>query len=175
MSSQMKAWCIGVGLVTCVPFIGPAAGTKLVFNGSFESNAIRSDAPDGWTAAGNSAVKQRLVRDAGHAGEFCAKLECTEFTGDGPDYHAMICQTGRISVRRGQWYRLVFWAKGQDIKGGAVEVALSNTSPWENAGLADAFRTRARWERFEFLFRAKSDLPAATSRLQFWFKSTGML
>ena len=54
-------------------------------------------------------------------------------------------------------------------------MALSNTSSWENAGLADAFRTSARWERFEFLFRAKFDLPAATSRLQFWFKSTGTL
>ena len=173
--SLMKAWCLGLAFVICATVTGPAAGTNLVFNGSFESNALRSDAPDGWAAAGNPAVKQRLVCDAGHGGKFCAKLECTEFTGDGPDYHAMLCQVGRVSVRRDQWYRLAFWAKGQGIKGGAIEVALSNTSSWENAGLADAFRTSARWERFEFLFRAKFDLPAATSRLQFWFKSTGTL
>jgi len=47
--------------VTCVPFVGPAAGTHLVFNGSFEYNAIRSDAPDGWTAAGSSAVTVRDI------------------------------------------------------------------------------------------------------------------
>jgi hypothetical protein len=175
MTSLMKAWCLGLGFVICAPVTGPAAGTNLVFNGSFESNVLRPDAPDGWAAAGNPAVKQRLVCDAGHDGKFCAKLECIEFTGDGPDYHAMLCQLGRVSVRRDQWYRLAFWAKGQGIKGGAVEVALSNTSPWENAGLADAFRTSTRWERFEFLFRAKFDLPAATSRLQFWFKGTGTL
>ena len=48
-------------LMTCVPFIGPAAGTNLVFNGLFESNATRSDAPDGWTAAANSAVTVRDI------------------------------------------------------------------------------------------------------------------
>ena len=46
---------------------------------------------------------------------------------------------------------------------------------WENGGLADAFLPQANWEQFEFLFRAKADVPAATSRLQFWFKSTGTL
>lgn len=152
-----------------------SAATNLVFNGSFDVDPLRSNVPDGWAAAGNSAVKQRLVFDAGRDGGHCAKLECTEFTGDGPDFHAMLCQAGKVSVRRGQWYRLAFWARGQGIKGGAVEVALSNTRSWENAGLADAFRTGARWERFDILFRASNDLPAAASRLQFWFKGTGTL
>lgn len=175
MTSLIKAWCYGLTFVACASLTSPAAGTNLLFNGSFESHVLNSNAPDGWAAAGNPAVKQRLVRDAGHDGAFCAMLECTEFTGDGPDYHAMLCQAGHVSVRRGQWYRLAFWAKGLGIKGGAVEVALSNTRSWENAGLADAFRTSGRWARFEILFQAKADLPAATSRLQFWFKSTGTL
>jgi hypothetical protein len=175
LTPLMGAWCLGLGFVFSALAAGLAAENNLVFNGSFESNASKSDAPDGWSAAGNPAVKQRLVRDAGRDGNRCAKLECTELIGDGPDYHAMVCQVGRVGVRRDQWYRLAFWAKGQGIKGGVVEVALSNTRSWENAGLADAFRTSARWERFEFLFRAKLDVPAATSRLQFWFKSTGTL
>ncbi len=172
---HLRAWCLGLAFGLGVAASGLAEDTNLVFNGSFESSRPSSDAPDGWSAAGNPAVKQRLVLDAGRDGQPCAKLECTEFAGDGPDFHAMICQSGHVSVRRGQWYRLAFWAKGQGIKGGAVEVALNNTDPWENAGLADAFRTGARWERFEMLFRADRDLPAATSRLQFWFKDTGTL
>ena len=171
----MKVCLLALACLLPPLVVGAPVQTNLVFNGSFESNVLRSDAPDGWTAAGNPAVKQQLVRDAGRNGKACAKLECTEFTGDGPDYHAMVCQVGRISIRRGQWYRLTFWAKGQGIKVGAVKVSLSNTRPWENIGLAEAIRTGARWERFEFLFRARSDLPAATSRLQFWFKSTCML
>lgn len=174
MTLLMKTLGLGLGFVLCASATAAAALTNFVFNGSFESS-VRSEAPDGWAAVGNPAVHQRLVRDAGHEGAFCAKLDCTEFTGDGPDYHAMICQVGRVSVRRGQWYRLTFWAKGQGIRGGAVELALSNTNPWENAGLADAFRTSERWERFEFLFRAGLNLPATTSRLQFWFKSAGTL
>ncbi len=171
----MKVWFFALAGMVPLLVINAAVPANLVFNGSFESSALRAGAPDGWAAAGNAAVKQRLVQDAGREGAWCAKLECSEFTGDGADYHAMVCQAGRINVRSGQWYRLAFWAKGQGIKGGAVEVALNDTRPWENAGLADAFRTSERWERFEFLFRARLDLPAATSRLQFWFKSTGTL
>ena len=152
-----------------------AAETNFVFNGSFETRQTSADIPDGWSAAGNPAVKQRLTFDAGRDSQYCVKLECTEFSGDGPDYHAMICQVGKVGVRHGKWYRLTFWARGQGIKGGAVEVALSNTRSWANAGLADAFRASARWERFESLFRAGADVPSAASRLQFWFKGTGTL
>lgn len=174
MTSLTRTLYLALGVLFSGSSPGWTADTNLVFNGSFESG-VPSEAPEGWAAAGNSAVKQQLAQDTRDERTFCARLECTEFTGDGSDYHAMICQVGRVSVRQGQWYRLTFWAKGQGIKGGAVELALSNTSPWENAGLADAFRTSARWEQFEFIFRAKLDLPAATSRLQFWFKGTGTL
>ena len=175
ITAFLKARRLALAILLCNATCGLAAETNLIFNGSFESSQLKPGVPDGWAAAGNSAVKQRLVFDTGRDGQRCAKLECTEFAGDGPDFHAMICQVGKVSARRGRWYRLAFWAKGQGIKGGAVEVALNNTRPWENAGLADAFRTGARWEHFEFLFRTKLDVPAATSRLQFWFKGTGTL
>jgi hypothetical protein len=42
--------------------------TNLVFNGSFESNPPNPDAPDGWSAAGNRAVKQRLLLEGRGAG-----------------------------------------------------------------------------------------------------------
>ena len=58
--TSLKAWCLGLGFVICAPVTGSAAGTNLVVNGSFESSALRPDAPDGWAAAGNPAVKQRL-------------------------------------------------------------------------------------------------------------------
>ena len=165
-------------VLLCAAVSSLAAETNLVFNGSYEASAPISATPDGpagWAVAGNRAVQQRLTLDAGRDGGRCAKLECVAFSGDGPDYHAMICQVGKVGVRRGQWYRLAFWAKGQGIKGGAVEVALSNTRSWENAGLADAFRAGPRWERYEFRFRAGLETPPVASRLQFWFKGTGAL
>ncbi|MFA5189835.1 MAG: carbohydrate binding domain-containing protein [Verrucomicrobiia bacterium] len=152
-----------------------AAGTDLIHNGSFEQPGKSGDTPDGWAASGDRNIQQRLTFDKGRDGRRCARLECTAFSGDGPAHHAMICQTGRIAVRRGQWYRLEFWAKSEGIKYSLVDAGLTNTKPWENAGLEEALTVSPKWQRFEFLFQAKDDVPAATSRLQFWFRSAGAL
>ncbi|OHE82924.1 MAG: hypothetical protein A2107_14515, partial [Verrucomicrobia bacterium GWF2_62_7] len=151
------------------------ASTELVYNGSFEQTGKSDVSPDAWAASGSREVKQQLTLDTGHDGKRCAKLECTAFSGEGPAHHAMIAQTGRVAVRHGQWYRLAFWAKAEGMKRSYIDVALTNTRPWENAGLADAFPALPKWQRFEFLFQAKDDVLAATSRLQFWFKGTGTL
>jgi hypothetical protein len=54
-------------------------------------------------------------------------------------------------------------------------VALTDTRRWENAGLEEVFSPGGQWAQFEFLFRARDDLAASASRLQFWFKGTGTL
>jgi len=149
------------------------AAENLVYNGSFE--IVKNGIPDGWTYAGNAAVKQKLSVDKGHDGGICARLDCTEFSGDGPDYHAMICQVNKVSVKRGEWYRLTFYARGIGIRGNAVDVGLNRTRQWENVGLSESFLVDAEWRRYEMLFQAKTDLPQDASRLQFWFKSTGTL
>ncbi|MCX7887720.1 MAG: beta-galactosidase, partial [Verrucomicrobiae bacterium] len=148
--------------------VGVLLAGNLVFNPSFESD-------DGWRASGHRDVQQRLSFEPGRDGGRCARLDCTVFSGEGPSHHAMICQTGRISVRRGRWYRLGFWARGIGINHGWVEVALTNTRIWENAGLSETFYVSAQWQPFLFLFQATQDLPAENSRLQFWFKGTGTL
>ncbi len=168
-------WPLLLALLPLAALDCRADGTNLVANGSFEQSAARPGAPDGWMSAGNPAVHQTLTLDAGRDGGRCAKLDCTLFAGDGPDFHVMLCQTDRVAVRRGQWYRLTFWARGRDIQSGAVEIGLVNTRDWESSGLSEAFTPRAEWGRFEFRFQAQHDVPTATSRLQFWFKGTGTL
>lgn len=148
---------------------------NLVANGSFEESRQKPGVPDDWSVSGNRPIQQQVTLDTGRDGRRCGKLECTAFTAGGPANHAMLCQVGQVRLRQGQWYRLSLWAKAQAIEEGAVEVALTNMAGWENGGLADAFLPHANWEHFEFLIRAKADVPAATSRLQFWFKCTGML
>jgi len=171
MKLLIPTMCVALGIAAQ----GFADNENLVANSSFESSTISPGVPDHWSASGDATVKQRLDRDVGRDGNRCARLQCTEFAGDGPAAHAMIAQTGKVGVRRGRWYRVEFWAKGQRIKHGAVEVGLSNTRPWFSAGLSDAFTPSPQWQRFEFVFQAKDDVPAATSRLQFWFKGTGTL
>ena len=128
-----------VFLVLNAAALGHAAETNLVANGSFEQSQRKAGVPDDWSSAGNPAIHQHLTLATGRDGKLCAKLACTEFNGDGPDFHAMICQTGKISVRQGQWYRISFWAKADGTKSGAVELALTNTRRWENAGLEEVF------------------------------------
>ncbi|MBI5396329.1 MAG: carbohydrate binding domain-containing protein, partial [Verrucomicrobia bacterium] len=166
---------LGFTAVLAVAAACLAETTNLVANGSFELVGAKPGAPDAWAASGSREVKQQLTLDTGRDGRRSAKLECTEFTGEGPAVHAMICQVGKVSVRHGQWYRLTFWAKQAGAKSRFVEVALSNMAGWENGGLAEAFNAGPQWQRVEILFRATHDVPAATSRLQFWFKGTGTL
>lgn len=150
-----------------------AESRELIFNGNFTEGA--NGRPAGWETSGSKTVEQKLALDQGRKGRPCARLDCTAFSGDSPSTHAMLCQVGRVAVRKGQWYRLTFWAKAAGLKGGSVEVALTNMRPWENAGLGEAFTPQAGWQRFEMLFRAKEKLEAANGRLQFWFKGTGTL
>ncbi|HVM46739.1 MAG TPA: hypothetical protein VMU04_01880 [Candidatus Acidoferrum sp.] len=174
MQPTKLIYILGIS-AACLAPLPCRPATNLVANGSFELSQRRQGLPDFWECAGNPAVHQALTLDGGRDGQRCARLQCTEFNGDGPDYHAMICQVGQVAVRSGQWYRLTLWARAEDIKAGSVEVALSNTRKWDNAGLEDAFTPGAGWKEYQFQFRAKQDLPAEASRLQIWFKSTGTL
>ena len=165
----MAAATLAAADVAAVP------ATNRIANGTFEALAADGATPEAWAVAGGRFVHQRLATHAGRDGGRGARLECTEFGGDTPDAHAMLCQAGRVAVRGGQWYRFAFWAKGEGIRGGVVDLALTDMRRWENAGLSETFPVDAKWERHEFLFRAKTDVPAEASRLQFWFKSTGRL
>lgn len=167
---KMCALLLSFGLVHAATGDQPVP-RELVFNGSFE--AVSHQLPVGWETSGAKSVVQQLGLAQGHAGHQCARLDCLAFSGDSPSTHAMLCQVGRIAVRKGQWYRLSFWAKATELKAGSIEVALTNMRVWENAGLEEAFTPQAGWQRFELLFQARENLSAGDSRLQFWFKDTG--
>ncbi|MBM4088295.1 MAG: hypothetical protein FJ276_02530 [Planctomycetes bacterium] len=162
-------------VVGCAAFGRAADQANLVANGSFEDSGVQAGVPAHWSVSGNQPIKQQVTLDAGRDGNRCGKLECSAFVAGGPANHAMICQVGQVQLRKGQWYRLTLWAKAAAIEEGAVEIAVSNMDGWENGGLADALLPQADWAQFEFLFRAKVDVPAASSRLQFYFHSTGTL
>ncbi|NOY82167.1 MAG: hypothetical protein GXP31_14310 [Kiritimatiellaeota bacterium] len=152
-----------------------SASTSSPANGNFEKDEDGDGMPDGWGISGNAEVGQTLTRVPGRAGGHAAKLTCTSFVGGRPDSHAMLCQTGVVSCRRGQWYRLSFWVKGEGIRHGMVQVALRNTRPWADSGIGGAFPVTRTWQRVERLCQASADVPAETSRLQVWFASTGTL
>ncbi len=160
-------------LVVCIGVTALGA-ENLARNPSFESDAKKSGAPDDWQAAGDARlVTQSLSLDKGRDGKRCAKLACTKFSAGGPAAHAMLCQLG-IPIKRGTWYRVSLWARGENIEADMVSIAVSDTSVWAPCGLESAFVPAPEWQRFEFVFQGKRDCPEK-SRFQIWFGSTGVL
>ena len=151
------------------------AQENLVANGSFQLDTDGNGVPDHWATSGTSGMEQTLTIETDSDGARVAKLSCTKFVGGSPASHAMLCQTKHVAVKVGQWYRLSWRAKARDLQINAVQVALSNTRKWSNAGLSHSFPVGRGWRQYEHVFRAEQDLPAADSRLQFWFASTGTL
>ncbi len=155
--------------------LASAVSENLVKNGSFEEDADSDGMPDGWTVSGRGDIKQRLERDTGRDGGLSARLSCSEFVGGTPDAHAMVCQVGAIGVKRGQWYRLSFWAKARGMERPCCQVAVSKTKPWGSSGIGASFAVSPTWRHVERFCQATDNVPAEHSRLQFWYGSTGML
>ena len=169
-----------VCLASALPgfFTAPACRaqeTSLVHNGDFEQGVDESGAPRQWQTSGRGEIKQVLSLDNGHNGGKAARLECAVFVGGTPDAHVMLCQLGTVSIRRGQWYRLRFWVKGAGVGKPMGSVAVSNTRPWGSSGVDGQFVTGVNWRQVEILCQGTDDVPAATSRLQFWFTGTGTM
>lgn len=165
--------CVLVGALALFAEAGePGGGRNLVANGSFE-DADGDNVPDGWSSSGVAGMVQVLTVDDAGEGRKAGRLVCSKFVPGSPSSHAMLCQVGLVSVRKGQWYRLTWRAKGRGIKRNMVQLALSNTRRWSNAGLQHVFPVTGRWRGYERYFQATQDLPGESSRLQFWFGSTG--
>ena len=162
-------------LVLVVVLCRVAAAQTLVENGTFERVDARTGVPQAWAASGNPAIAQSLRSVSDPQRGLVAQLSCTRFSGGEPDSHVMLAQNGRVGVRRGQWYRLGFWARAADLRGRSVQVALVDRRAWEQVGLRQQFLPAPGWQHHTFTFRASQDLPPEHSRLQVWFTGTGTL
>ncbi|MGO8752010.1 MAG: carbohydrate binding domain-containing protein [Thermoguttaceae bacterium] len=157
----------------CAAATTAVAGENLLWNPAFQSGAEKGGPPASWQSAGDSKyVTQELTLDTGREGRRCVRLRCTRFEQANAACHAMICQMG-VPVRQGKTYRVAFWARGEDIRGETVSVALSDTSAWSNCGLQGMFVPGPEWSRHEMAFRATHD--CTMTRFQIWFNSTGSL
>ncbi|MBI5835329.1 MAG: carbohydrate binding domain-containing protein, partial [Armatimonadetes bacterium] len=158
-------------LLLLFPALCLAADAGLV-NGDFSADADRDGVPDGWTTSGDQGVRQALRRETLPDGSACALLACTAFTQSSAASHCMLAQVGAVKLTQGQWYRLRFRVKGEAVAAGSVDMAISDTKTWSNCGLHDGVFLSPDWAWYETTFRATQTV-SATSRLQFWFGSTG--
>jgi hypothetical protein len=128
---------------------------------------------DHWHYSGDETAKVAWTREGGPAGGYAQKLVCISFTGHAPYSHVMLAQEDSFALRKGQWYRISFQARGE-VPSGAVSIAISQTGPWENVGLHDVFRVGPEWRQHRFFFRANRDI-SKNLRLQIWYTDTGTL
>jgi hypothetical protein len=165
---------IAAFLVLCL-VISPlrADEANLLPNGDFAADSDGDGMADHWAFSGDEHVKVTWARDAGAHGGYAQRLTCTFIEGTGPATHAMLAQMNTFSLKKNQWYRLSFNAKGE-IAGTTVSVAISQMGPWENCGLQDVFRLQPDWRPEEFVFRANRDI-STNLRLQIWFTEVGTL
>jgi len=166
-----------IGLIFYFGGVGCAKEGNLVDNGGFELDFDQDGCPDEWAIAGHSEIRKSLVFGKGRTGLHSAELICTDYVDLGANSYVMLFQKGRVSVNKGNFYKLVFWAKQKGMRTGCVSVALRDTNGWHECGLNQMFQLSADtrdWEKFSFIFEASRDC-SDTSRLQFWHRETGTL
>lgn len=149
------------------------AQENLVVNGSFETATTATGLADDWVyepgTSADRAPSVQTTREAGKVGDWAQAIRCDRFQDAG---HVMLAQRGKVAVEKGKRYTLSFWARGEDLP--RASVALRDTSDWQDAGLSSSFSPRDRWRLFRFSFTASRSVHE-TTRLQFWYTSTGAL
>lgn len=144
---------------------GAADDENLLRNGSFED--VSEGHPNGWslTTHGNDANLTAVeLPDGTHA----LRLSCSRFDGG----WVIAAQDGVVEIERGQWYRLSFRARADDLRGAAT-VAIYQREPWENAGIGRHFTPGEVWQDYEMHFQGARD--TADTRFEFFFSTTGAL
>jgi hypothetical protein len=152
---------------------GAAEPPNLVANGDFR--LATGGKPDRWVAEGDAKdVTQTLRAAAEPDGTPSARLECTRCDPRSPSSHAMLALVGGVSLVKGRMYEFSCRMRAEGMKGGSVDVALSDTKTWTNAGLYASLGVGAAWKAHRRVFTATQDF-GASGRLQIWFHETGTL
>ncbi len=149
-----------------VPCFGQEAEpANLLTNGSFED--VTETNPAYWSLGthGNDANLTAVeLADGTHA----LKLECTRFERG----WVIAAQDGVVKIKKGQWYRLTFRARAEDLKGGC-SIAIYQRKPWKSCGLVRGFVPGEVWQDYEMGFEGALD--ADDTRFEFFFSATGAL
>ncbi|MBM4081442.1 MAG: hypothetical protein FJ278_17190, partial [Planctomycetes bacterium] len=173
MTMAVKRTLTWYGVLTVTLLVAIAFGgiAVKVNNADFEKADATGNAPEGWTYVTPQNGDGALSLDAGREGGKCAKVTCTRHEGIwGPG----MGQLGVVTVEKGKWYELGFWARAEGLAAGAI-AALRDITDWNANQIYEQFHPARSWGKFSMKFRATKDLPAANSRLQFHFDSTGIL
>jgi len=86
---------------------------------------------------------------------------------------AMLAQHG-VPIREGQWYRVAFWARADDLAARQFLVAVQETTRWQSLLEYQRVTPEATWREYVFVLRGRGTADKNT-RFQIWFDGTGTL
>ena len=130
----------------------------MIVNGDFAVDSNREGLAEGWEIEETRGLKIQPSLVAGPQGKRAQQLTVTPEAGEPERRHAMLLQQNTLTLRKGQWYRVTFQARGR-LLGSTVSIAIRQTEPWADLGLSDQFRVHLEWQPHEFFFRARRTSP----------------
>lgn len=149
-----------------------ALGPSLVKNGSFEIDEDQDSVPDGWLFSSENKLARCVLQEVALPGvSRCVQISVPE-SGERRG-SAMLAQLN-VPIHEGQWYRVSFWAKGENISSRQVTFAVQETTRWQAVLEYRRFTPEPEWKEFTFLMPGRQTAETKT-RLQIWFDGTGTL
>ena len=143
---------------------------SMISNGDFSVDTDGDGLADHWQfeASSDQAIFAREKIAAG-ADQWSQRVTCPGF--DEKEGDIMLAQHD-VPVEKGQWYRISFRAKSEDLRGADVNMTITNTANWRPFFDYQRFAPDEQWKQFTFKVESNGTASSQT-RFQFWYSSVG--
>lgn len=151
--------------------VAESQGPSVVRNGNFALDANGDDIPDEWDISPRTANAAR-ARIKGPNSNWALRITSPP-ADDNKKPSVMLAQYG-VPMEEGQWYRISFLARAEDMDATDIPVTITNTATWRSLFDYQRFTPGPGWKRFQFEVQAKGTAKEKT-RLQVWYERAGTL
>jgi beta-galactosidase len=148
-------------------------GDSLVKNGQFNRDSDTDGMPDDWSFSSEDPKASCIWERSGPGNLTHSVRMSVPDSGERRRTGGMLAQHG-VPIREGQWYRVAFWARADDLPARQFLVAVQETTRWQSLLEYQRVTPEATWREYVFLLRGRGTADKNT-RFQIWFDGTGTL
>jgi hypothetical protein len=153
--------------------VGIGDEPSVVRNGDFQIDSDTDGMADDWvfTSGAKDAACRRTKVDEGDGG-WSLLLSCPS-TDEDNEASMMLAQHD-VPVRKGQWYRVSFHARAEELAAKSVTMTVTNMANWRSLFEYQHFLPGQQWKQFSFEVQSGDTVERGT-RFQIWYSGTGRL